>query len=226
MIDCTCSIPMVWASPRSPCRRRTRSDGGMGIAAWDNRIAIANYDAGSLTFIADTTCAERLTPTPTPAALTATPTASATATLRPALPQPKGRARHRRPLRHPAQRHRRRPSPHRPPQPPRRHDDPAQHRHRDSPTAPTPIATSTAHIAPPPARRLARHHRPPDAQPDPPRRRPARHSDAHTRHSHAHQPQQPPLAPRRLSFRQKSRSSGPTAAPRCAMPIWPTSPPI
>ena len=28
------------------------SDGGMGIAAWDNRIAIANYDAGSLTFIA------------------------------------------------------------------------------------------------------------------------------------------------------------------------------
>ena len=56
------------------------SDGGMGIAAWNNRIAVTNYDAGSLTFVDDTTCAERLTPTPTPVALTATPTTSATAT--------------------------------------------------------------------------------------------------------------------------------------------------
>jgi YVTN family beta-propeller protein len=57
------------------------TDGGMGIAAWGNRVAVANYGAGSLTFVADTACAERLTPTATPAIWTATPTVGATATV-------------------------------------------------------------------------------------------------------------------------------------------------
>jgi YVTN family beta-propeller protein len=49
--------------------------GGMGIAAWDNRIFVANYAAGSLTLVDDTSCAGRLTPTPAPP----TPTAPALA---------------------------------------------------------------------------------------------------------------------------------------------------
>lgn len=42
--------------------------GGMGIAAWHNRIYVASYAAGSLTLVDDTTCPDRLTPTPTAAA--------------------------------------------------------------------------------------------------------------------------------------------------------------
>ncbi len=73
------------------------AEGGQGIAAWDNRIVVANYLAGSLTYLDDATCSYRLTPmagptstatpsftataTPTPSAtLTATPTATATVT--------------------------------------------------------------------------------------------------------------------------------------------------
>ena len=59
------------------------SDGGMGLAAWNNRIVVTNYDAGSLTFVDDTTCAERLTPTAAPVASTATPTTGATPTATP-----------------------------------------------------------------------------------------------------------------------------------------------
>ena len=62
-------------------------DGGMGIAAWDNRIAVANFAAGSLTLVDDAICAGRLTPTPAGASRTPTatpsPTASRTATSTP-----------------------------------------------------------------------------------------------------------------------------------------------
>lgn len=58
-------------------------EGGQGIAAWNNRIAVANYAAGSLTYLDDATCAYRLTPVVMPTATstaTSTPTATATAT--------------------------------------------------------------------------------------------------------------------------------------------------
>jgi YVTN family beta-propeller protein len=54
-------------------------DGGQGLAIWNNRVAVANYGDSSVTFLDDTTCADRLTPTPTSAA-TRTPTATATPT--------------------------------------------------------------------------------------------------------------------------------------------------
>ena len=73
--------PDSWRIAQIALPAQNAADGGMGIAAWDNHIVVANYDAGSLTFVDDTTCAERLTPTPTPAALTATPKADATATI-------------------------------------------------------------------------------------------------------------------------------------------------
>ncbi len=41
-------------------------EGGQGIAAWGNRIAVANYAAGTLTVIRDTTCSSLLTPSPAP----------------------------------------------------------------------------------------------------------------------------------------------------------------
>ncbi len=77
-------------------------EGGQGLAAWENRIAVTNYGADSVMFIGDGGCPGRLTPvaprlptaestytaistlTRTPTATpTATPTSSATRTLTP-----------------------------------------------------------------------------------------------------------------------------------------------
>ncbi len=55
------------------------AEGGQGIAAWNNRLVVANYAAGSLTYLDDATCPLRLTPAAAPTA-SATPTATATAT--------------------------------------------------------------------------------------------------------------------------------------------------
>ncbi len=68
------------------------AEGGQGLAVLDGQVAVADYDAGSLTLVADTTCADYLTPvaeatatpTQTPARTpTRTPTPSATPTRTP-----------------------------------------------------------------------------------------------------------------------------------------------
>ncbi len=70
------------------------AEGGQGLAAWDNRIAVTNYGADSVTFIDDGGCPGRLTPSapllsraePTSTAVstfTRTPTATHTATVTP-----------------------------------------------------------------------------------------------------------------------------------------------
>ena len=60
------------------------SDGGMGIAVWNNRIVVTNYDADSLILVDDTNCADRLTPTVAPTAtVTGGPVAPETPTATP-----------------------------------------------------------------------------------------------------------------------------------------------
>lgn len=60
-------------------------EGGQGLAVRNNRVAVSNYAAGSLTFIDDTTCVDRLTPNAPEWSRpsTATVTASVTATRTP-----------------------------------------------------------------------------------------------------------------------------------------------
>jgi len=55
-------------------------DGGQGIAAANNRIAVANYAAGSVTYIDDAVCEARLTPVALQPEITPTPLPSSTPT--------------------------------------------------------------------------------------------------------------------------------------------------
>ncbi len=191
------------------------SDGGMGIAAWNNRIVVTNYDAGSLTFVDDTTCAERLTPTAAPVVSTATPTTGATPTAS-ATATPTAT--------------------------PTATATPTVTRHGDcraQPNQPTPTATPTATVTPSPtstptatptatvtssptATRTASATASPSRTPT----ATATRTRTPTLTSTGRRPLRPPFAqPRQLSG-QRSRSSGHMAARRCARPISRTSPPI
>lgn len=59
------------------------AQGGQGLAVWNNRIAVANLAANSVSFFDDSTCAARITPTVALEQVAATPTPSRTATFTP-----------------------------------------------------------------------------------------------------------------------------------------------
>ena len=63
-----------------PLPAQDPAEGGQGLAAWDNRIAVTNYGADSVTFIDDGGCPGRLTPV-APRSLTAESTYTAISTF-------------------------------------------------------------------------------------------------------------------------------------------------
>jgi YVTN family beta-propeller protein len=93
--------PEDGALAQLPLPAQDAAEGGQGIAALDGQIAVADYAAGSLTLVTDTTCADRLTPvtapnperlprvsptpSPTPSTVRATATRTPTATASPTV---------------------------------------------------------------------------------------------------------------------------------------------